>query len=92
MSTVTVTWKAFGDSPEHNEFVSSAQIETAEFADPLELCNKIFRDTNLYDGELWDLIEPKLSPTRTHTALSVGDEIQVDGATFRCEGMGWSKI
>lgn len=92
MSTVTVTWKAFGDQPERNRFVSSVHIEAPAFADPLDLCNKIFRDTNLYEGELWDVIQPSLSPTRTHTALSVGDEIGIDGTTFRCEGMGWSQI
>jgi hypothetical protein len=31
-----------------------------------------------------------LSPDRTHTALSVGDEVTVDDVTFRCEPAGWS--
>jgi hypothetical protein len=97
MSKVKITWKAFGDHPEANppRFVSSVEfspVAVIEKASPLDICNQVFRDTNLYEGPLWKVIEPLLSPSRTHTALSVGDEVEVDGAAFRCESAGWSKI
>jgi hypothetical protein len=52
----------------------------------------LFRDTNLYQGELWDLIEPNLSPKRTHTALSVRDEVSIDGRRYVCAGIGWEPV
>ena len=97
MSKVKITWKAFGDHPEANppRFVSSVEfspVAVIEKASPLDICNQVFRDTNLYEGPLWKVIEPLLSPSRTHTALSVGDEVEVDGVTCRCEGAGWSTV
>lgn len=84
MNTVRITWKAFGDP-------TSATIEWND-TDAQNVCNQAFRDTNLYEGSLWDALEPHLPEDRTHTALSVGDEIEVAGVTYRCEGMGWSII
>ena len=92
MKQVTITWKAFNPSRLHDEAITSRTIEVDTNDDAMTLCNRVFRDTNLYSGELWDLIEPVLSPFRTHTALSVGDEVAVDGVTFRCEGAGWSEL
>lgn len=86
MDTVTITWKAFGEP-------TSATIEWDIdwiTTDRLDVCNQAFRDTNLYNGSLWDALEPHLPEDRTHTALSVGDEVEVAGFTYRCEGMGWS--
>jgi hypothetical protein len=85
MKTITLTWKAFGEP-------TSATIQYDSALDDDALCAKAFRETNLYQGYLWDALEPHLPEARTHTALSVGDEVTIDDATFRCEGMGWSKI
>lgn len=95
MSQVKITWKAFGDKPEAGKFVSSVEFET-EFkiaeADVDQFLNVVYRVTNLYSGNLWDIIQPKLSPTRTHTALSVGDEIEIDGQVYIVADFGFEKI
>jgi hypothetical protein len=52
------------------------------------VCEKVFRDTNLYEGDLWDALQP-LSDRRTHTAISVGDYITIDGRMYCCGKMGW---
>lgn len=57
----------------------------------LVILDIIFRDTNVYEGFMWNIIEPKLSPLRTHTALSVGDEIEIDGRVYLCENIGWKR-
>jgi hypothetical protein len=97
MSNVKITWKAFGDHPEAKppRFVSSVEFSSVaviEKASSIDICDQVFHDTNVYGGPFWKVIEPLLSPTRTHTALSVGDEVEVDGVTFRCENAGWSTI
>lgn len=88
MKTITITWKAFGEP-------TSATIEW-DYPDTglhsVEVCEKAFRDTNLYNGSLWEALEPHLPEDRTHTALSVGDEIEVAGLTHRCEPAGWSIV
>lgn len=93
MNKVTITWKAFADRPGRGaDKVTSVELDTELYVTPLEFCNMVFRATNTYHGALWDLIEPKLSPNRTHTALSVGDEVTVDDVTYRCERAGWSVV
>lgn len=55
----------------------------------------MYQDTNRYSGLFWNKIEPLLAPNRTHTALSVGDEIELtneDTNTVRryvCAPIGW---
>jgi len=77
--TIVITWCAFGHRPESDRWVSSVTI-TTNFHDLMtdeKIMDILFEETNLYKGILWDLIEPKLCETRTHTALSVGDEITI---------------
>ena len=95
MSKVTITWKAFGDKPEREKFVTSVDFET-EFkiteADVDQFLNVVYRATNTYSGNLWNIIEPKLSGFRTHTALSIGDEIEIDGQVYIVADCGFEKI
>jgi hypothetical protein len=95
MSQVKITWKAFGDKPEQGRFISSVEFET-EFkiaeADVDQFLEIVYRVTNTYSGELWKVIEPELSPTRTHTSISVGDEIEIDGQVYICADFGFEKI
>lgn len=87
MSNIKVTWKAFGDRPELGKFISSVEFETplehneedllGEIIVQQNFCEKLFAQTNLYSGNFWDIIEPLLSKSRTHTSLSVGDEIEI---------------
>lgn len=95
MSKVKISWKAFGDKPDQGKFVSSVDFETdfkiAE-ADVDQFLNVVYRVTNVYSGNLWDIIQPKLSPTRTHTALSIGDEVEIDGQVYIVADFGFEKI
>jgi hypothetical protein len=93
MTTITVTWKAFADSLTFKEKVTSATIKTNRIqGDGIAIAEVVFRDTNLYQGVLWDLLEPVLPENRTHTALSVGDEVTVDGRTYQCASIGWVEL
>lgn len=86
---IKVTWKAFGESRIHNEYITSVEFDLDTQDEALHICERVFADTNRYNGSLWDIIEPLLWETRTHTALSVGDEVEVDGQAFRCASVGW---
>jgi hypothetical protein len=92
---IAITWKAFGDRPEVNRYVSTVEFEadfeiTAENLDTfLEV---VYAQTNTYRGNFWNIIEPLLSPTRTHTALSVGDEIAIDDKTYKVADCGFTLI
>lgn len=93
MTTITITWKAFANSLSLSEKVTSATIETNRIqGDGIAIAEAVFRDTNTYQGVLWDLLEPLLPENRTHTALSVGDEVTVNGTTFQCASIGWVEL
>ena len=83
---VTVLWSAFC-GPEEEPAQLSGMFASA--LSDLDLCELLFRETNLYEGALWDLMEPHLPPARTHTALSVGDRVVIDDRVYRCEPVGW---
>lgn len=85
MKTVTITWGAFG-SP------TSITFKTDVDGNPSDICEQLFRETNKYQGKLWDIIDPLLPEDRTHTALSVGDSVQVNDMAFRCAPVGWEAI
>ena len=104
MSKVKITWKAFGDQPERGRFISSVEVELAKHvSDDFRICEAIYKVTNL-QGELaefgaslteinlWKTIESKLSPTKTHISLSVGDEVEIDGQVYICADFGFEKI
>lgn len=84
MTTIKIIWSAFG------------QDDSLEFKDDswylndLAVCEMVFRDTNLYSGPIWDLIKDRLPAYRSHTALSVGDYVVVNGNAYRCNSTGWS--
>jgi hypothetical protein len=95
VSKVKITWKAFGDKPEAGKFVSSVEFETEFKLEDWyidQFLNIAYRQTNTYSGNLWEIIEPQLSPIRTHTALSVGDEIEIDGQVYIVADFGFEKI
>ena len=91
---IKVTWKAFEKSLGLGEKVASVAVsyKMNEETDDTDICELVFQDTNKYRGSFWDLIEPLLPENRTHTALSVGDEVEVNGIIYRCEGAGWQPV
>jgi hypothetical protein len=95
MSKVKISWKAFGDKPKQGKFVSSVEFETEFKLEEWyieQFLNIAYRQTNTYSGNLWDIIQPQLSENRTHTALSVGDEIEIDGQVYIVADFGFEKI
>jgi hypothetical protein len=94
MTKIQITWKAFGDIPDSNRKVSAVKFEvplTPEVTDE-QVMDALYQDTNIYSGFFWKIIEPLLSPTRTHTALSVGDEIAIDGRQYKVAMCGFDLI
>ena len=100
MSQITITWKAFGNRPEANRFVTSATVElTGKFATEIKdptLLNVIYDATNLKSEladfgfpstyiELWNSIEKVLPANRTHTSLSIGDTVQINRSATAVE-------
>jgi hypothetical protein len=100
MSKVKVTWKAYGNKPEIGRSISSVEFEIPPITVTLLtqevhnkcVCEGIYEGTNLRAGGYWDIIQPLLSETRTHTAISVGDEIEIDGQVYICADFGFEKI
>jgi hypothetical protein len=56
------------------------------------ICERVWADMNKYEGNIWDALEPFLPAPRPHTALSVGDEIRIDGRAYVCADFGFEKI
>ena len=104
MTKVKVTWKAFDKQPERGRSITSVEVELVnQVSDDFRICEAIFKVTNLKDElaefgaslteiNLWETIKPKLSPTRTHTSLSIGDEIEIDGRAYICADLGFIKV
>lgn len=84
MNSVTITWKAFG-KPTYTVIMVNGRSE-------LQICEDVFKATNLRSGKIWDAIQYSLPADRTHTALSVGDEIDIDGTIYRCAPIGWDVV
>jgi hypothetical protein len=84
MKKVTITWKAFGNDE------SLVLMLDDEMSD-LKICDRLFHETNVYFGRIWDALQP-LPENRTHTALSIGDEVTIDDVIYRCEPAGWSVV
>jgi hypothetical protein len=99
MKTVEVIWSTAASEEtlaqlrlDGLEPVTMRRVETDMF-DGLEdwqICEKMFEATNLQDGAAWEIVQP-LPPNRTHTSLSVGDYVSVDGRMYRCASIGWDR-
>ena len=91
---IKITWKAFGNKPERNRYIASLAFEApAVFSNDVnDTLNLICADTNLYQGFFWNLIEKDLPANRTHTALSIGDEVEVNGQVYVVGDFGFIKI
>jgi len=101
---VKITWKAFGNKVEQGRFVSSVHFDLYDITESTEsILNSIYKATNLqseladfgakpFEIYLWNVIEPRLAKDRTHTSLSVGDEIEINGQVYVCADFGWVKV
>ena len=104
MTKIKITWKAYGNQPQRERFISSVEVELVnQVSDDFRICEAIYKVTNL-QGELadfgaslaeinlWETIESKLSPTKTHISLSIGDEVEIDGRAYICADLGFIKV
>ena len=93
MQKVKITWKAFGDKPAQGRFVSFVEVETnfLSTVTDTEICDIVYADTNRYQGYIWNLIQDLLDSRRTHTSISVGDTVEIDGRSYTCADIGWIK-
>jgi hypothetical protein len=102
MATIAITYKAFQHNVrEGREGVTTARFDfpLPTFKDTWIL-DMIYEATNLQDelvefggtpyGVLvWNEIKKVLPINRTHTSLSVGDEIQIDDRLYSIENVGF---
>ncbi len=61
-------------------------------ATDLEICERIFSNTNRYAGMFWEALEPVLPANRPHTALSVGDKVEINGREYVCAEVGFTLV
>lgn len=103
MTFVKVSWKAFSDSKRAEAGrkvfpVTEAIVQIPEFNNlkDIEICNQVFQDTNLYNGVFWNYLEDVLPANRSHTALSIDDEVAIGRGkeihVYRCADFGWDRI
>jgi hypothetical protein len=99
MKTVEVIWSTAASEErlaylrvEGLEPVTTRRVDTDIFdsAEDLDICEHMFHGTNTYGGAAWEILQP-LPERRTHTSLSVGDYVVVDGRMYRCASIGWER-
>lgn len=111
---VTIHYKAFGDHPERGRFTRSVEVpildELTTGRTNEQVCDVVYHVTNLQDDlrdfssnenefKFWKAIESVLPADRTHTSLSVNDEVTVTNKdangsvtscqTYRVSDIGW---
>lgn len=82
-------FEAFGSKATSFDFTmpSGTALET-----DLDICEAIFRQTHGQDGELWAVIRSALPEGRSHSSLSLGDEVSVDGRRYRFHVSGFKPL
>jgi hypothetical protein len=95
MQNITITWVSMRDS---EQTASMNFWATTFYNSDIELLEKLYENTNLYQGHFWDrYIANALPANRTHTALSVNDLITLDDGngnvrTYKCADFGWERV
>jgi len=57
-----------------------------------EIAEMIYAQTNRYAGVVWDIMQPVMPANRPHTAISMGDLVEIDGRVYRCEAVGFKLV
>ena len=96
VQTITVTWNPM-HHPAYPELTADRKPATATFIvggdfQHFDMLEGLFEATNLYSGVLWDALEEVMPTDRDHTALSIGDEVTIGDATYRCQPIGWEAV
>lgn len=93
---ITIHWSAFDEYADQFRpgtrpgVTKTFDTTVTRRNDDKEMLELLFEATNLYTGPLWDAMQP-LPEDRSHTALSVGDVVELDGTPYRCATFGWSE-
>ena len=90
MREVEVIWSTAPGAPEDVRS-KTVLLDFPDDVSDLSICEAVFRETNTYAGPIWDALLP-LPEDRTHTALSVGDHVRIDGVLYRCQMMGFQQV
>ena len=83
---VEIFWEAF---KAHGKEVQSLKFEIESDLSDIEFLEMLFQQTNLYQGTWWDEFHTQFPEGRSHTALSVGDKVRLEGLTYTCADFGW---
>lgn len=108
VATIEITWVFAGTLGERRESYLAFLAEKGEQVRPdvsakfdfalgesesdLEFCERVYANTNTYAGLVWDALQPVMPADRSHTALSVGDLVSIDGRTYRCADLGFTLV
>ena len=87
---ITVIWTSMRDENKQSKIRFSYQLP--ETATDFEICEEIYRQTNLYTGEIFNLVLLLAQKDRPHTALSVNDFVVIDRAIYRVNDFGFELI
>lgn len=105
MTTIAITYKAFKDVAREGtkgETTGRVDVQLPDVNDEAIL-DMIYKVTNLqsellefgasaYEIKLWEQIKEALPVDRTHTSLSVGDEIQIADRLYSIEQVGFKQL
>ena len=106
VATIEITWVFAGTMGDRREQYLQYLAEKGEQVRPdvsakfefdlhendLSFCERVFANTNTYQGKVWDALQPVMPADRSHTALSIGDLVSIDGRTYRCADLGFTLV
>jgi hypothetical protein len=72
------------------EFLDFLSVDSQ--ATDLDVCEEVYRQTNLYVGSFFEAVNKYASKDRGHTSISVGDFVEVDGNVYECGYFGWRVV
>lgn len=74
------------------DVVAEGKIASSKFEGDLEICEKLFSETNS-DLLSSDKAQEKIRASKAHhTSMSVGDIVQIDSEYYLCVGFGFKKV
>lgn len=87
---ITIIWVSMDRENRISKMRFSYQV--SENTTDLEICEEIYRQTNLYTGAIFQMVLENGPQDRPHTALSVNDHIVIDGLQYRCNDFGFGMV
>ena len=87
---ITIIWVSMDRENRISKMRFSYQVE--DNTSDLEILEEIYRQTNLYTGEIFAMVQEIAPKDRPHTALSVNDHIIIDGLQYRCNEFGFGMV